>query len=130
MRFRWRRGSKVHPYGLWRLGDAEAAGYVVLVEGESDCHTLWHYGIPALGIPGANTWRDEWARQYLDQIPVVYAVVEPDTGGHSFRDSLGCSPVGDRLQLIDLGEHKDPSGLHLHDPEPAPASRHNDQPSP
>jgi hypothetical protein len=26
---------------------------VVLIEGESNCHTLWFQGIAALGIPGA-----------------------------------------------------------------------------
>jgi hypothetical protein len=51
-RFKWRRGDKVSLYGLWRLRAAVEAGWVVLVEGESDCHTLWHHGIPALGVPG------------------------------------------------------------------------------
>ena len=39
-RFLWATGSKVYPYGLWRLDEAREAGYVILVEGESDCHTL------------------------------------------------------------------------------------------
>ena len=53
-RFRWEAGNQT--VSLWprpaRRG-AKRAGYVVLVEGESDCHTLWFHGIPALGIPGA-----------------------------------------------------------------------------
>lgn len=40
-RFRWRRGDKPRLYGLWRLQAAREAGYAVIVEGESDCHTLW-----------------------------------------------------------------------------------------
>ena len=51
-RFRWKRGTKPLLYGLWRLDRAREAGYVVLVEGESDCHTLWSHDVPALGIPG------------------------------------------------------------------------------
>ena len=39
-RFRWKSGSKTSLYGLNRLSDARAAGQVVLVEGESDAHTL------------------------------------------------------------------------------------------
>jgi hypothetical protein len=39
-KFRWRSGDKPIPYGLKLLGEARRAGYVVLVEGESDCHTL------------------------------------------------------------------------------------------
>jgi hypothetical protein len=79
-RFRWRRGSKPTLYGLWRLPRIRDAGYVVLVEGESDCHTLWHYGIDALGIPGASSWKDEWS-PHLEGVPKVYAIVEPDEGG-------------------------------------------------
>ena len=87
-RFRWRSGAKVHLYGLWRLKDAKQTGSAILVEGESDCHVLWHHGIPALGIPGAATWRDDWA-EHLKGISTLYAVVEPDKAGESLRDKLG-----------------------------------------
>ena len=59
-KFRWRSGDKPRPYGLGLLVEARKADYVILVEGESDCHTLWFYEIPALGIPGVSNWRDEW----------------------------------------------------------------------
>ena len=49
---RWNSGEgKIVPYGLERLDEARKAGYLVLVEGESDCWTLWYQGFPALGIP-------------------------------------------------------------------------------
>jgi putative DNA primase/helicase len=38
---------------LHRLSEAQKEGMVVLIEGASNCHTLWFQGIPALGIPGA-----------------------------------------------------------------------------
>ena len=50
-RFRWRKGSRVQPYGLWRLD--RSWGAVVLCEGESDAQTFWYHGVQALGIPGA-----------------------------------------------------------------------------
>ena len=53
-RFCWKTNSKPRPYGLWRLEEAKKAGYIVIVEGESDAQTLWYHKIPALGIPGAN----------------------------------------------------------------------------
>ncbi len=115
-RFRWRRGAKPCSYGLWRLDAARVAGHVVLVEGESDAQTLWYHAIPALGLPGAATWRDEWAAQ-LDGIPTVYAVLEPDRGGDTLLARLGTSPVCDRLHLVHLGDFKDPSALYLADPE-------------
>jgi putative DNA primase/helicase len=65
-RFRWKSGSRTLPYGLWRLQGAREAGYAVLVEGESDCHTLWHHGVEALGIPGASNFKEEWAEHLQD----------------------------------------------------------------
>lgn len=118
-RFRWRRGAKPCPYGLWRLEEGRAAGYIVLVEGESDSQTLWYHGLPALGLPGAATWRDEWAA-YFDGIPRVYVVVEPDRGGDTLLARLGASTIRDRLQIVRLGNLKDPSALYLDDPEKFP----------
>lgn len=69
-RFRWKEGSRVIPYGLWRLREWRGQHrYILLVEGESDCWTAWHHGIPAIGIPGKSTWRKEWAR-HLDGLEV------------------------------------------------------------
>src|SRR3954451_20368010 len=36
VRFKWRKGSKLSLYGLHRLHQARAAGFVILCEGESD----------------------------------------------------------------------------------------------
>lgn len=115
-RFRWRNGSKPMLYGLWRVERARAAEQVVLVEGESDCHTLWYYDIPALGLPGATTWNDGWA-QYLEGIPRIYAIIEPDQGGETLRKRLAGSSLRDRIRWVVLGETKDPSGLHLSAPD-------------
>jgi len=116
-KFRWRSGNQPLPYGLRLLEETYRAGYVVLVEGESDCHTLWFHEIPALGIPGASNWRDGWA-SYLDGIEKIYALIEPDHGGDTLREKLtGCEAIRERLYLLELGEHKDPSALHLADPD-------------
>jgi hypothetical protein len=115
-RFRWRRGDKPTLYGLWLLDRMQKAGYVVLVEGESDCHTLWQHGVPALGIPGASVWKEEWAT-HLEGFEKVYAVIEPDGGGETLLGKLTASSVRDLLHLVDLGEHEDASELYLFDPE-------------
>ena len=41
----------------------------MLVEGESDCHTLWHHRIPAVGLPGAGNWREDRDAPRLHQLP-------------------------------------------------------------
>jgi hypothetical protein len=114
-RFHWKKGSKPTLYGLWRL-EKNRAGHVVLVEGESDCHTLWFHEIPALGIPGADMWRDEWA-QLLEAVETVYAIDEGDRGGETLRSRLTASPLRDRLRFVTLAPHKDPSALHVADPD-------------
>ena len=115
-RFRWRSGSRTLPYGLWRLDGAREASYAVLVEGESDCHTLWHHGVEALGIPGASSFKEEWA-EHLEAIEKLYAVVEPDRGGAAFEERLATSSLSERLYLVRLDGAKDVSELHIQDPE-------------
>ena len=115
-RFRWRSGSKVMLYGLERLEKIRKAGYVVLVEGESDAQTLWYHKLPALGIPGASNWKAEWV-SHLEGVERIYVVKEPDQGGEMLLEKLTASGVGDRLYIVELGEHKDASGLYLADRE-------------
>jgi hypothetical protein len=111
-RFRWKSGSKPLLYGLHCIEDARKAGHVALVEGESDCHTLWFYGIPALGVPGAGNWREDRDAGHLDGIDTVYVVVEPDRGGDAVREWLARSSIRHRAKLVRLPT-KDPSALHL-----------------
>jgi hypothetical protein len=99
--FHWPKGTDVLLYGLWRLNDAIRDGYLILVEGESDCHTLWQAGFPALGIPGAKAWKEEWAG-HLDDIDRIYIVIEPDGGGDGVRRWLAESRIRDRAYLVRL----------------------------
>lgn len=93
-RFSWSEGKKIIPYGIWILDKLlqsckqkeELYNFVILVEGESDAQTLWHYGIPALGIPGATNWKPEWVK-YLDKCSVG-AWKEPDEAGQKFIDII------------------------------------------
>lgn len=108
MRFKWRRGDRVSLYGLWRMEEAKKAGYILLVEGESDCWTCWHRGIPALGIPGKSAWRGEWAK-HLDGLD-VYLWCEP--GAFDLIERVAKDIP--RLGVIHAPNGlKDPSELHL-----------------
>jgi hypothetical protein len=115
-RFRWKSGTKPCLYGLHRLAEAKNAGQVVLVEGESDCHTLWLHGIPAVGIPGAGNWREERDARHFDGIETIYVVIEPDLGGGTVRKWLSRSTIRHRARLVSLPA-KDPSALYLQGPE-------------
>lgn len=113
---RWKKGAKARAYGLDRLALARTVGYSVLVEGESDAQTLWYHDVPALGLPGAGMWREEWAA-HLDGIQTLYVVIEPDGGGESMIAWLAQSAIRTRTKLIRLKGGKDPSAFYLLDPE-------------
>jgi hypothetical protein len=112
-RFRWKSGSKPFLYGLWRLRP-EAS--VVVVEGESDCHTLWHHSGNAVGLPGAAMFNERRDAQHLAGFDIIYVVVEPDQGGDVVLTGLAASTLRDRIRLVRLEGFKDPSAMHVADP--------------
>jgi hypothetical protein len=107
-RFRWRSGDHVMLYGLERLAEIRAAGWVLLVEGESDCWTLWSIGIPALGIPGKSTWREAWASP-LSGLE-VFLWQEPDAA--DLADHVADDLPDVRVIVAPPGA-KDPSEAHV-----------------
>jgi putative DNA primase/helicase len=99
-KFRWEKGSTTTLYGLHKLEEAEKTGYVLLVEGESDCHVAWYRGLPAVGVPGVDNWRDAWAH-HLYSIPKIFVVVEPDEAGKKlWRSLVGCNALAGRLRKV------------------------------
>jgi hypothetical protein len=121
-RFVWKSGSKVRLYGLNRLRDALKASYLVICEGESDCHTLWLHDFPALGFPGATNWSEQRDAPLLAEIPTIYIIIEPDDGGKAVMRWLARSSIALRVQLVRLQGAKDPSALYLSDPAGFPAA--------
>src|SRR5215217_3577816 len=106
-----RKGDKHRLYELWKLDEAREAGYVWMVEGETDTQTLWFNGEPAVGIPGANGWKAEWASE-LGGIARLYFVVE-DGAGEACWEKLAATPeIRDRLYRVELEGAKDVSELH------------------
>jgi hypothetical protein len=115
-KFRWRRGSKPLLYGLDRIGDARKAKAITIVEGESDCHTLWRAGFPAFGLPGAASWNEQRDAQVFDGIDTIYAVIEPDKGGEAVLRWIARSKIRNRVKLLRLADFKDPNSLYLDNP--------------
>jgi putative DNA primase/helicase len=110
----WGPGKGLIPYGLDRLDAARAAGSLVLVEGESDCWTLWHVGCPALGFPGA-TMAKKLSPELLRGIARVYVVQEPDAAGAQFAEDAARVIHSGRwtgeARLVQLDGVKDPNDL-------------------
>jgi len=113
-RFVWRRGDKTTLYGLPFLKDIKRTGKVILVEGESDAWTLWQHRIPALGVPGASTWKEDFCR-YIDGVE-AYAWREPDDGGDNLLHAVS-QDLPDVRVIQAPPDAKDPSELYLLDPD-------------
>jgi DNA-binding transcriptional ArsR family regulator len=113
-RFLWRKGDKPALYGLWMLRHwRDTSGHAVrllLVEGESDAQTLWRYGFPALGIPGASSWQGEWAA-HLEGFE-VYLWLEPDEAAKRLLASVAESLPEVRVIQAPSGR-KDISECHV-----------------
>jgi hypothetical protein len=86
-RFRWRQGDTPILYGLWRLGEWAGSDTLYLCEGETDTLTLWHAGLPALGIPGATAWRERWWRE-VEAFPRIVAIPDADQAGSQLVEKL------------------------------------------
>ena len=95
-----RKGDPIMLYGLHWLEDAREAGYVLICEGESDCHSAWYRGIPAFGVPGVGNWKKEWAR-YLEGIARILVLVEPDAGERLWDALNDTKALRGRLERID-----------------------------
>lgn len=118
----WNNGDDpIIPYGLHKLEEARKAAYVVIVEGESDCWTLWQHGLPVLGIAGASL-TNCLQLDYFTGIEQVYIMQEPDKAGEKFPEnvykrlqSLGYKGRVYALALHKATGEKDPNDLHRKD---------------
>ena len=122
--FRTDKGAKVSHYGLWRIKDY-SPDYIILVEGESDTHTLAMHGFQVLGIPGIKNYKH---CEHLAKFKKIYISIE-DKHGLEMLDKICATEKDlpdsllDRLYVIQWrkinlynetgGEPKDPSDLWL-----------------
>lgn len=115
-KFSWKKDSKINLYGLNGLNDIPSNDYIVLVEGESDAITLWSYGIPCVGVPGANNLRKSFAEP-LERFEKIYVHNEGDRGGENFvKNACKVFPF-EKLYTVSSKQinpkYKDPSELHI-----------------
>ena len=115
-RFIWSNdGEGTTLYGLWAINNFKQ-DYIILVEGESDCHSLWSYGFQAIGVPGAKNFKKEYAK-YFTKFDRIYIHNEGDDGGKVFVNSISKVLPVNKLYVIKSSSVdsncKDPSDLHI-----------------
>ena len=112
-RFIWKKGDKVHLYGLNTLQYATKEDPFFIVEGETDYFTLEQYGFYAIGVPGASNWNETRDAKHLKKFAQIYVVMEPDDGGKLLVKKLSESSLSERIKVIRLKGFKDVNELHI-----------------
>ena len=90
-------GVPLLPYGLDRL---KAGHDLIVVEGESDSHSLWLHGFAALGVPGAGAWKREW-RSYLTLHERIYLYDEGNLASRRLANRIAADCPGIRRLKVD-----------------------------
>jgi len=103
-RFKWRKGDTAILYGLWRLCEWTGSDTLYLCEGTSDTWTLWHADLPALGIPSATYWREEWWREVEGFERIVLIPDNDEAGEKLAREIAKTCPdhLRERVQVLRL----------------------------
>ena len=87
-----------------------------IVEGESDALTLWHAGMPAVGVPGAQM-AGKLTSNHVAAFSSVVVWQEPGPGGEAFKTGVlaRLTAVGytDRVNVVAAKSDKDASALWL-----------------
>jgi Protein of unknown function (DUF3631) len=100
-RFIWDTGVVGGPYiyGAWALPRwAETrVKRLLLVEGPSDVQVLWFNKIPAMGAPGADSFKPDWTRLILPFAEIVL-IEETDKGGPVFVKKITDALVSENYQ--------------------------------
>ena len=115
VRFYWDVGESTCLYGA-NILEKFSDDYIILVEGETDAITLWFHDIPGIGVPGAKTFRKEYAPMF-DRFKKIYIHNEEDSGATEFINKMASILPGEKLYTISSRQVdetcKDISDLHV-----------------
>jgi DNA primase len=89
----------------------EAGDFIAVCEGEIDAITL-HYkcGIPAVGVPGANSWKEHYNR-LLSDFETIFVFADGDQPGSDFAKSL--SKEMSNVIILQMPEAQDVNSMFL-----------------
>jgi len=77
-KYKKRKGSPTNLYGVQSASWADE--WIVVTEGEIDALIWQQIGVPAIGVPGAESWKDHWNNVFED-FSRVYLAEDGDDAG-------------------------------------------------
>jgi len=86
-RFKWRKDDIPILYGLWRISEWDTPDTLYLTEGTTDCWSMWHADLPALGIPAATIWNPDWWNE-LKEFQRIVVIPDTDSAGAQLVEKL------------------------------------------
>ena len=102
-------GVQTRLYNVNALLTAE--NYIAVCEGEIDAITLnYKCGIPAIGVPGANSWKRHYTR-LLQDFEHVYVFADGDQPGMDFAKKLAQEIQG--VTIVSMPETQDVNSMYL-----------------
>lgn len=98
--------------GLYNVNDLFTEGdYIAVTEGEIDALTLhFNVGIPAVGIPGANSWKPHY-RRLLQDFDTIYVFCDGDQPGRDFAKAIAKEVRG--VVPLEMPEGEDVNSMFL-----------------
>jgi DNA primase len=101
-------GTETRLYNVSALH--RASEFIAVCEGEIDAITLdYKCGIPAVGVPGANSWKRHYSKLLLD-FQTIYVFADGDQPGSDFAKKLAREIQG--VVVINMPDGHDVNSIY------------------
>lgn len=107
---RWKNISKADGLPvLYNLPALRKYDTLSLIEGGMDCLTLLNFNIPALGLPGVETFDDTWGEYFLNKN--VNMLLDTDEPGEKATENIipKIEPYAKSIRVFQFAKAKDPN---------------------
>ena len=95
-------GSKLSIFNVTQFN--VPSRWIVVTEGEMDCMTAVQAGLPAVGLPGASSWRDHYSIIFAGYERVIICADNDDKGaGAAFAEKIAAAVPAPAIFLMDEG---------------------------
>ncbi len=108
-KYRTRLGQPGRLYGVEHL--VSAGPWICVTEGELDTLTLHQMGYPAVGIPGAQSWKEHW-RLLFEDFSRIIVFLDGDNAGASFG-RLWAGKFPHSVETIQMDWEEDVNSMFL-----------------